>query len=92
MTTILFQDHYPHVASILRTSTYVDDIVESVDSLDDANSMAMPMPWLKTRSKYKAGFRIYFWQFSGMMHPVTNLDDLVYSTSACERTQEGVVI
>ena len=56
-----FQQEYPEVADMLKHSTYVDDIVHSVQTPDAAMSLADETDIVLS----KAGFKVKSWQFSG---------------------------
>ena len=60
-TASLFQQEYPEVADMLKHSTYVDDIVHSVQTPDAAMSLADETDIVLS----KAGFKVKSWQFSG---------------------------
>ena len=65
MTADLFQSDFPRVAELLRTSTYVDDIVDSVESLRVAETLAVDTEYVLK----EAGFKIKSWQFSNEASP-----------------------
>ena len=64
-TADMCQDSSPEVSNLLKHSTYVDDIVHSVNSADEARDLAR-----KTTDVLKnAGFTIKHWLFGGESSP-----------------------
>ena len=59
-TATLFEKEYLRVAEVLRHSTYVDDIIDSVPSLEEAVSLAADTDTVLL----KAGFKVKGWQFT----------------------------
>ena len=69
-TADMCQDSSPEVSNLLKHSTYVDDIVHSVNSADEARDLAR-----KTTDVLKnAGFTIKHWLFGGESSPRVDLD------------------
>ena len=81
-TAHMFQSDYPQVADLLTQSTYVDDIIESVDSLDEAVKLATDT----SKVLGEAGFRVKSWLFSGESAP--RVDPNVKTTSVDESDSE----
>ena len=76
-TADLFNTDYPDVSRLLKNSTYVDDIVDSVENTEQALQLAKDT----THVLNEAGFRIKHWLFSGEDSPRTDLS--VPSQSDC---------
>jgi Mor family transcriptional regulator len=68
-TADLFHSEYPEVACLLKNSTYVDDIVESRSSHEEALQLARDTTHVLT----EAGFTIKHWLFSGESAPRADL-------------------
>ena len=65
MTAKLFEGMYPRVAELLRSSTYVDDIVDSVSDLKAAEDLAKD----KAAVLARAGFKVSSWLFNSESIP-----------------------
>ena len=61
LTAEMVQGQYPRVASLLKSSTYVDDIVDSVSDMDSAVRLAVDTAQVLG----DAGFKIKHWLFCG---------------------------
>ena len=78
-TAEMFKCDYPKVADLLTQSTYVDDIIDSVPSLDDAVTLACNT----SKVLKEAGFQVKSWLFSGekvprvdpSVIPMSNVDE-----------------
>jgi hypothetical protein len=60
-TAEMFHGEYPRVSVLLKTSTYVDDVVDSVTDLESAQTLATDTNYVLNQ----AGFQIKHWLFSG---------------------------
>ena len=67
-----FYDDNPEAAKTLRRGTYVDDLVNSVDSLHDING-AIQLATNIENMLSKGGFTVKCWQFSGVEDVVSDL-------------------
>ena len=63
-TAAMFQTEYPGVSELLVHSTYVDDIIDSVSTKQDAIHLATDTSLVLSR----AGFKVKAWHFSGEAH------------------------
>ena len=63
-TAAMFQTEYPRVSDLLVHSTYVDDIIDSVSTKQDAIQLATDTSLVLS----KAGFKVKAWHFSGEAH------------------------
>ena len=69
LTADRFKEEYPMVSTLLRHSTYVDDIVDSFDSADQAKQVACDTSHVLKQ----AGFTIKHWLSSGDSTPRADL-------------------
>lgn len=60
-TASMFKDKFPDVAELLLKSTYVDDIVDSVETIEDAVNLGINAEWVLSQT----GFKLKYWQFTG---------------------------
>ena len=61
MTAELFENKYPRAAQFVKESTYVDDMIDSVDSIKSAKELASETELLLG----EGNFLVKEWQFSG---------------------------
>ena len=69
MTADRFGGDDPEAASLIHNSTYVDDFLDSVDSVEMALDLGKRVEVMLS----KGGFKIKCWQFSGMENSISNL-------------------
>ena len=69
MTADRFGGDDPEAASLIHNSTYVDDFLDSVDSVEMALDLGKRVEVMLS----KVGFKIKCWQFSGMENSISNL-------------------
>ena len=62
MTAELHEDRFPRAAQLVKESTYVDDLIDSVESLTTAKDLAKNTELLLA----EGNFRVKEWQFSGV--------------------------
>ena len=62
MTAELHEDRFPRAAQLVKESTYVDDMIDSVESLTTAKDLAKNTELLLA----EGNFRVKEWQFSGV--------------------------
>ncbi|XP_067950495.1 uncharacterized protein [Watersipora subatra] len=83
-TASMFEVDYPRVAALLRRSTYVDDIIDSVESQGSAVKLACDTNAVLS----KAGFRVKSWLLIGEKSPrVDPSEKLVSVESESEMTR-----
>ena len=83
MTADMNADIFPDVTQLLKTSTYVDDIVFSVSD----KKKAMELTRSTTKVLSSAGFTIKHWLFSEESEPRKSLDDPPSCSNPDYRTQ-----
>lgn len=70
-TADMCEEQFPQVATLLKTSTYVDDIVDSVKDEETAITLAK----MTEEVLAKGGFKIKCWQFSGETASTSQTDN-----------------
>lgn len=72
-TADMFKDQYPDACDLLRRSTYVDDIVHSVDTADQARRLSKEVEYVLG----EAGFALKGWTFNGsLLNPDAEVEQL----------------
>ena len=61
LTADLFHDDHPRAATFIKESSYVDDLVDSVASLEEAHDLAQGTDGILA----KGGFKVKAWAFGG---------------------------
>ena len=61
LTADLFHDDHPRAATFVKESSYVDDLVDRVASLQEARDLAQGTDGILA----KGGFKVKAWSFGG---------------------------
>jgi len=85
-TAELFESQFSYVACLLQESTYVDDIIDSVETIDEALQLAKDT----THVVKKAGLVIKHWNFGGEAAPRVNVDSVAGSAAVPAHTIQAL--
>ena len=86
-TALLFQEEYPDVAVLLKRNSYVDDIVDSLDTKTEALKLAEDT----NRVLNKAGFEVKHWHIGGEQLPRIDISQVAKSNTASHCKTIGVL-
>jgi len=85
-TVELFGSQFPYVACFLKESTYVDDIIDSAETIDEALQLAKDT----THVVKEAGLVIKHWNFGGEAAPSVNVDSVADSAAVPAHTIQAL--